>query len=170
MLNWIVDARLYGLPSVFISSCILGFRLGSFSFCLKSILLRSLWLGLLVMSFLNFFLKTFLLYLYFWILYFDRCIIQHRHYFSWDTAVIFIFTLCMCLSTILLWCRHPCSSNGKESACSAGDPGLIPESERSSGEGNGNPLQYSCLENPIDREAWRATVHGFAKSWTWLSN
>ena len=42
--------------------------------------------------------------------------------------------------------------------------------ERSPGEGNGNPLQYSCLENPMDREAWRATVHGVAKSWTQLSD
>ena len=48
----------------------------------------------------------------------------------------------------------PGGSDGKESACSAGDPGLIPESGRSPGEGNGNPLQYSCLENPMDREAW----------------
>ena len=44
------------------------------------------------------------------------------------------------------------------------DPGSIPESERSPGEGNGNPLQYSCLENPMDRGAWQATVHGVAKS------
>jgi len=55
-------------------------------------------------------------------------------------------------------------SDGKESACNAGDPGLIPESGRSPGEGNGNPLQYSSLENFMDRGAWRATVHGVAKS------
>ena len=54
----------------------------------------------------------------------------------------------------------PGSSVSKESACSAGDPGLIPGSGRSSGEGNGNPLQYSCLENPIDRGAWQAAAHG----------
>ena len=48
------------------------------------------------------------------------------------------------------------------------DVSLIPGSGRSSGEGNGNPLQYSCLENPMDRGAWWATVHGAAKSWTWL--
>jgi len=48
----------------------------------------------------------------------------------------------------------PCSSVGKESACNTGDMGLIPESERSPGEGNGSPLQYSCLENPVDRGAW----------------
>ena len=52
----------------------------------------------------------------------------------------------------------------------AGDPGSIPESGRSPGEGNGNTLQYSCLENPTDREAWQATVHGVAKSRTQLSN
>ena len=46
------------------------------------------------------------------------------------------------------------------------DKGSIPGLRRSPGEGNGNPLQYSCLENSIDREAWRATVHGVAKSWT----
>ena len=49
---------------------------------------------------------------------------------------------------------------GKESACNAGDPGSIPGLGRSSGEGNGNPLQYSCLENPMDRGHWWATVHG----------
>ena len=58
----------------------------------------------------------------------------------------------------------PCSSVGKESACNAGDPGLIPGSGRSPGEGNGNPLQYSCLGNAMDRAAWRATVHGVTKS------
>ena len=57
-----------------------------------------------------------------------------------------------------------------ESACSAGDPGLIPGSGRSSGEGNGNPLQYSCLENPMDGGAWEATVHGVTKNQTELSN
>jgi len=54
----------------------------------------------------------------------------------------------------------PGGSDGKASACSAADWGSIPGSERSPGEGNGNPLQYSCLKNPMDRRAWRATVHG----------
>ena len=53
----------------------------------------------------------------------------------------------------------PGGSDSKESACDAGEPGSIPGSARSPGEGNGNPLQYSCLENPMDRGAWRATVH-----------
>ena len=59
--------------------------------------------------------------------------------------------------------------SGKESARNAGDVGLIPGSGRSPGEGNSNPLQYSCLENPMDRGAWRATVHGVTQSWTRLS-
>ena len=54
----------------------------------------------------------------------------------------------------------PGGSEVKASACNMGDPGLIPESGRSPGEGNGNPLQYSCLENPMDRGAWWAIVHG----------
>ena len=54
--------------------------------------------------------------------------------------------------------------------CSAGDLGLIPGSGRFPGEGNDNPLQYSCLENPMDRGAWWATVHGIAKSRTLLSD
>ena len=64
----------------------------------------------------------------------------------------------------------PGGSDGKASAYSAGDLGLMPGSGRSSGEGNDNPLQYSCLENPMDRGAWRATGHGVAKSQTRLSN
>ena len=62
--------------------------------------------------------------------------------------------------------------SGKESACSAGDTGdvgLILGSGRSPGEGNGNPLQYSYLENPMDRGVWRATIHRVAKSRTQLS-
>ena len=60
-------------------------------------------------------------------------------------------------------------SDSKESACNAGDLGSVPELGRSPGEGNGNPLQYSCLENPTDRGTWRATVHGVAKSQTRLN-
>ena len=55
-------------------------------------------------------------------------------------------------------------SDGKESACNAGDPGLISGLGRTPGEGNSNPLQYSCLENPMDRGAWWATVHAVSKS------
>ena len=64
----------------------------------------------------------------------------------------------------------PGGSEGKASACNAGDPGLIPGSGRSPGEGKGYPLQYSGLENPMDGGAWRATVHEVAKSQTQLSN
>ena len=60
--------------------------------------------------------------------------------------------------------------SGKESACNAGDSSSRSESGRSPGEGNGNPLRYSCLENPMDRGAWWVMVHGVAKSWTRLSN
>ena len=56
----------------------------------------------------------------------------------------------------------------RESACIVGDPGLIPESGRSPREGSVSPLQYSCLENSTDRGAWRATVHGVARSQTGL--
>ena len=61
-------------------------------------------------------------------------------------------------------------SEVKVSACTEGDLGSIPESGRSPGEGNGNPPQYSCLENPMDGGAWWATVHGVTKGQTWLSD
>ena len=64
----------------------------------------------------------------------------------------------------------PHSSVSKEFACNAGDPVSIPGLGISPGEGNGNPLQYSCLENPMDRGAWQVTVHGVAKSRTQLSD
>ena len=57
----------------------------------------------------------------------------------------------------------PCSSVGKESACNAGDLSSIPGLGRSPGEGNGNPLQYYCLENPMDTGAWKVTVYGVAR-------
>ena len=56
------------------------------------------------------------------------------------------------------------SSDGKAYTCNSGDPGSIPGSGRSPGEGNGNPLWYSCLDNPMDRGAWWATFHGLKKS------
>ena len=64
----------------------------------------------------------------------------------------------------------PGGSEVKASACNAGDLGSIPGLGRSPGERNGNPLQYSCLENPMDGGAWWATVHGVAKSQTWRSD
>ena len=67
-------------------------------------------------------------------------------------------------------CGSPSGSEGKASASNAGDRGSIPGLGRSPGERSGNPLQYSCLQTPTDRGAWRATVHGFARSWTRLSD
>ena len=66
--------------------------------------------------------------------------------------------------------RFPGCSEGKESACNVGDLGSIPGSGRSPGEGNGNPLQYLCLENPMDGGAWQATVHDVTKCQTWPRN
>ena len=63
----------------------------------------------------------------------------------------------------------PSGSDGKVSAYNAEDPGSIPGLGRSPGEGNGNPLQYSCLGNPMDRGAWQVTVHGITESWTQLN-
>ena len=57
----------------------------------------------------------------------------------------------------------PCGSDGKESACNARDQGSVPEWRGSLGEGNGDPLLYSCLEKPVDRGAWRDTVHGLQR-------
>ena len=80
---------------------------------------------------------------------------------SW--VAVFIFHL----STLFM--GFSSGSEVKVSACKLGDPGSIPGSGRFPGEGNGNPLQYSCLENPMDRGAWQAMAHGIAKSWTQLS-
>ena len=63
------------------------------------------------------------------------------------------------------WGGFPDGSDSEESACNAGDPGSIPGSGRSPGEGNGNPLQYSCLEHPMERGASWATAFEVAKSW-----
>ena len=79
---------------------------------------------------------------------------------SWTRLNDFSLSLHLPYST-----SFPGGSDGKD-ACNAGDLGLIPGSGRSPGEGSGKPLQYSCLENPMDRGAWQVTVHGVAKSWT----
>ena len=73
---------------------------------------------------------------------------------------------CFPLAYILYKTGFPSGSDGRESACNAGDPGLIPGSGRSPGERNSNPLRFSCLENSMDGGARRATVHGVAKSLT----
>ena len=79
------------------------------------------------------------------------------------SEMVYTFLICLPLPG---GSGFPGSSSGKESACSAGDLGLIPELGKSLEEGNGNPLQYSCLENSKDRGAWWATVRGVAKSQT----
>ena len=71
---------------------------------------------------------------------------------------------------IQIYMGFPGGSESKGSVCNTEDLGLIPRLGRSPGEGNGYPLQYSCLENPMDRGAWWAAVHAVAKSWTRLSN
>ena len=76
----------------------------------------------------------------------------------WSPNPILWTFLCVCI-----YMGFPGSLDGKTSACNAGGLGLIPGSGRSPGEGTGNPLQYSRLENPIDQGAWWATVHGVAE-------
>ena len=83
---------------------------------------------------------------------------------------IWFFFFFKLLFTSFIQVGFPGGSDGKESACNVGDPGSIPGSGRSSGEGNGNPLHYSYLENPMDRGAWQAAVHGVSKSQTRLSS
>ena len=70
---------------------------------------------------------------------------------------------------VLTFLDFPGGSDSKEPACNAGDPGSILRTRRSPGEGNGNPLQYSCLGNSMDRGAWWSTVHGVTESHTGLS-
>ena len=79
---------------------------------------------------------------------------------------IMMVTICphICPNMGLPWCLL--ASDSIESACNVGDLSSITGSGKSPGEGNGNPLQYSCLENPTDRGTWWATVHGVTKNWT----
>ena len=74
------------------------------------------------------------------------------------------WNICILLAGLPVWLRF------KESSCMSGDLDLIPRSGSSPGEGNGNPLQYSCLGKPMDRGAWQATVHGVAKGRRGLSD
>ena len=74
-----------------------------------------------------------------------------------------------CGKFLYYWFSHfPGNSGSKESACNTEDAGSIPGSGRFPGEGNGNPLQFSCLGNPMGRGAWWTTIHGVTKSQTWL--
>ena len=101
-----------------------------------------------------------------WSLYWEK--------FSLHKYIIFFVDRCIWERKLWPWINmiilsYICGSDDKESACNAGDPGLISGSGRSPGVGHGNPLQYSCLENPVDRGAtlW-AAVHRVAQSRTWL--
>ena len=110
----------------------------------------------------------------------SRILSDQEFYFGTDfklksaANIVFSFTLSKIpnfQSTELKWIHiippmqqgFPHGSVGKVSACNAVDPASIPGSGRSPGEGNGNPLQYSCLESPMDRGAWQATLHGTAR-------
>ena len=75
----------------------------------------------------------------------------------------FLFLCCVIKCVLGVILSFPCSSVGKESACSAGDLGSTPGLGRYPGEGNGDPLQYPCLENLMDRGAWWAAIHGVTK-------
>ena len=87
---------------------------------------------------------------------------------AWALPTVFILEHLHALWVLLR--DFPGGSDGKESACNAGDLDSIPGSGRFPEEGNGNPLQYSCLENSMDRGAWQATVHGVTMSQTRLNN
>ena len=86
--------------------------------------------------------------------------------FSLSLSLFFFLFLAVSLSLY----SFPGGSDGKESTCNVGDLASIPGLGRSPGGRHGNPLPYSCLENPMDREAWQATVHGVAKRQTQLSS
>ena len=104
--------------------------------------------------------------------YSDMLIRTHEQLLQPDNRWPWCLPLCSGKSPFLympaIYDDFPGSSGGKEYACNAGDLGLIPGSARCPGEGNGNPFQYSCLEKSVNRGAWRAAVHGVAKSQTWL--
>ena len=102
---------------------------------------------------------------------------QSRTQLKWLSSSSSVYmSVSVCQSVPAFFCYlvsihyFPGGSEGKKSACSTGDLGSIPGSGRSPGEGNGNPLQHTCLENSMDRGSWQATVHGVSKSGTWLSN
>ena len=98
------------------------------------------------------------------------CTAETQHWKSTIKVNVLVAQSCRLFATPSTIAGLPGGSEVKASACNAGDQGSIPGLGRSPGEGNGNPLQYSCLENPTDRGAWRATVHRVAKSWTRLSD
>ena len=98
---------------------------------------------------------------------------QLHQYFCWESLCLYASNsnLKVDSNLIVVYMKElPWWFSTKESTCNAGDVGLIPWLGRSPGGGNGNPLQYACLKNPMDRGAWWATVHRVAQSQTWLSD
>ena len=89
-----------------------------------------------------------------------KCLILFDASINWIVSFIFI----LCILLLLSWWL-----SGEKSTCHAGDVDSIPGLERSHGKGNGNSLQYFCMEKPMDRGAWWATLHWFTKSWTQLN-
>ena len=97
--------------------------------------------------------------------------ISGRTFYHYDAimgSMLVIYGIISSNISLLPYYAFPGGSDSKEIACSAGDLGLIPRSGKFPGEGNSNPLQYSCLENPMNRGAWQAIVHGLTKSGTRL--
>ena len=95
--------------------------------------------------------------------------VQLSHPYIANSLARYLYLACLWEFSEAYLCHQniqsfPGGSDSKASACNMGDLGLIPKSGRSPGEGNGNPLQYACLENPMNGEAWQATVHQVAKS------
>ena len=109
-----------------------------------------------------------------WISFWKRvAVMADKSHCALPEQIAFPFELPPAVSCPDFWslpCGFPGGSDSKESACSAGDLGLIRGLGRSPGEGNGYPLQNSCLENSMDRWSWQAIVHGVAKSQTWLGD
>ena len=93
----------------------------------------------------------------------SKCLLSFPYLYSANTEINMLFNFLIC-SHILFTQASLVTQDGKESMCNAGDLGSVPGLGGSPGGGHGNPLQYSCLENPMDRRAWWATVHGVA--WT----
>ena len=99
----------------------------------------------------------------------NQILYEEREY-TWSNFILIMIQQAKKVVDLKLLWASPCGSGGKQSACNQGDPGSIPGSGRSPEKENGYLLQYSCLENPTDREAWQATVSEVAKSMTWLSD
>ena len=86
------------------------------------------------------------------------------YYLLYTYICIYYYVILLYISFYVIYTGDfPCSSVGKEPTCNAGDMVSIPGSGRCAGEGNGKPLQYSCLENPMDRGVWLAAVHGVTR-------